>query len=41
MELEKDVWIDKIMRELREMDAKPVSLVYFFAIGLKGKRKHK
>lgn len=41
MELEKDVWIDKIMRELREMDAKTVSLVYFFAIGLKSKRKHK
>lgn len=41
MEQEKDVWINKIMQELREMDAKTVSLVYFFAVGLrhKGKRK--
>ena len=41
MEIEKDVWINKIMQELSGMDAKTVSLVYFFVIGLKGKKKHK
>lgn len=41
MEQEKEVWINKIMQELSGMDAKTVSLVYFFAVGLKGKKKHK
>lgn len=38
---EKTMWIEKVVAELSGMDAKTVSLVYFFAVGLrhKGKRK--
>ena len=38
---EKQVWMEKVVAELSTMDSKMVSLVYFFVIGLKGKRKHK
>lgn len=41
MEQEREVWINKIMQELSTMDSKMVSLVYFFVVGLKGKKKHK
>ena len=39
----KKMWIEKIMNELNGdgIDEKTASLVYFFIIGLKGKRKKK